>query len=40
MGAYGLGDSKYDHSPDEQVPVAEFMRAVGVLKLALPRIMA
>jgi LysW-gamma-L-lysine carboxypeptidase len=39
MGAYGPGDSRYDHSPDEQIPVAEFLRGVEVLKLALPRIM-
>jgi LysW-gamma-L-lysine carboxypeptidase len=39
MGAYGPGDSRYDHSPDEQIPVAEFLRGVEVLKLALPKIM-
>jgi len=39
MGAYGPGDSKYDHSANEQILVAEFLRAVEVLKLALPRIM-
>jgi LysW-gamma-L-lysine carboxypeptidase len=39
MGAYGPGDSKYDHSSNEQIPVSEFMRAIDVLKLALPRIM-
>ncbi|MDR3255298.1 MAG: M20/M25/M40 family metallo-hydrolase [Synergistaceae bacterium] len=39
MGAYGPGDSKYDHSPDEQIPIPEFLRGVEVLKLALPRIM-
>jgi LysW-gamma-L-lysine carboxypeptidase len=39
MGAYGPGDSKYDHSANEQIPVAEFLRGVEVLKLALPRIM-
>jgi LysW-gamma-L-lysine carboxypeptidase len=39
MGAYGPGDSKYDHTPDEQIPVAEFMRAIDVLKRALPGIM-
>lgn len=40
MGAYGPGDSHYDHSADEQIPVAEFLKGVEVLKLALPRIMA
>jgi LysW-gamma-L-lysine carboxypeptidase len=39
MGAYGPGDSRYDHSSDEQIPVAEFLRGVEVLKLALPKIM-
>jgi LysW-gamma-L-lysine carboxypeptidase len=39
MGAYGPGDSRYDHASDEQISVAEFMRAIDVLKLALPRIM-
>lgn len=39
MGAFGPGDSHYDHSADEQIPVAEFLRGVEVLKLALPKIM-
>lgn len=39
MGAYGPGDSHYDHSPTEQIPVSEFLKGVEVLKLALPRIM-
>jgi len=39
MAAYGPGDSKYDHSSNEQIPVAEFLRGVEVLKLAIPRIM-
>ncbi|MDR1515596.1 MAG: M20/M25/M40 family metallo-hydrolase [Synergistaceae bacterium] len=39
MGAYGPGDSRYDHTPDEQIPVSEFLRGVDVLKLALPKIM-
>jgi LysW-gamma-L-lysine carboxypeptidase len=39
MGAYGPGDSKYDHSATEQIPVAEFLKGVEVLKLALPKIM-
>jgi LysW-gamma-L-lysine carboxypeptidase len=40
MGAYGPGDSKYDHSANEQIPVSEFLKGVEVLKLALPRIMS
>ena len=40
MGAYGPGDSHYDHSPDEQIPVSEFLKGVNVLKMALPRIMS
>jgi LysW-gamma-L-lysine carboxypeptidase len=39
MGAYGPGDSKYDHSSNEQIPVAEFLSGVKVLKLAIPKIM-
>jgi LysW-gamma-L-lysine carboxypeptidase len=39
MGAYGPGDSRYDHSANEQIPVSEFMKGVEVLKIALPRIM-
>lgn len=38
IGAYGPGDSHYDHSSNEQVPVAEFLKGVEVLKLALPKI--
>lgn len=39
IGAYGPGDSKYDHSSNEQIKVSEFMQGVEVLKLALPHIM-
>jgi LysW-gamma-L-lysine carboxypeptidase len=39
MGAYGPGDSKYDHSSNEQMPISEFLKGVEVLRLALPRIM-
>ncbi|GHV29311.1 N-acetyl-ornithine/N-acetyl-lysine deacetylase [Synergistales bacterium] len=39
MAAYGPGDSKYDHSSNEQIPIAEYLRGIEVLKLALPRIM-
>lgn len=40
MGAYGPGDSHYDHSPNEQILVSEFLKGIDVLKLALPKIMA
>lgn len=40
MGAYGPGDSHYDHSPNEQIPVSEFLKGVEVLGRALPRIMS
>lgn len=40
MGAYGPGDSRYDHSHNEQIPVSEFLKGVDVLKRALPRIMS
>ena len=40
MGAYGPGNSMYDHSSDEQIPVSEYLKGIEVLKLALPRIMA
>lgn len=39
MGAYGPGDSIYDHSSNEQIPVSEYLKGIEVLKLALPRIM-
>ncbi len=39
MGAYGPGDSKYDHSSNEQIKVSEYLRGIEVLKLALPRVM-
>lgn len=40
MGAFGPGDSKYDHSSNEQIEIKEFLRGVEVVKEALPRIMA
>ena len=40
MGAYGPGDSRYDHSSDEQIEIKEFLRGVEVIKKALPKIMA
>jgi LysW-gamma-L-lysine carboxypeptidase len=33
--AYGPGDSSLDHTPDEHVDIAEFLRAVDVLEAAL-----
>jgi len=33
--AYGPGDSSLDHTPDEHVEVAEYLRAIDVLELAL-----
>ncbi len=35
--AYGPGDSSYDHTPDEQITLAEVERAVDVLAEALSR---
>ena len=40
MGAFGPGDSKYDHSSNEQIEIKEFLRGIAVVKEALPRIMA
>ena len=37
MLAYGPGDSSYDHTPDEQIELAEVERAVDVLAEALGR---
>lgn len=39
MAAFGPGDSRFDHTADERVPIAEFMKGVEVLKRALPMIM-
>jgi LysW-gamma-L-lysine carboxypeptidase len=33
--AYGPGDSNLDHTPDEHVEIAEFLRAIDVLETAL-----
>lgn len=30
--AYGPGDSRLDHTPNEHVSVGEFLRAIGVLE--------
>ena len=32
MGAFGPGDSKYDHSSNEQIEIKEFLRGVEVVK--------
>ncbi|MDO5114806.1 MAG: M20/M25/M40 family metallo-hydrolase [Synergistaceae bacterium] len=40
MGAFGPGDSKYDHSSNEQIEIKEFLRGIDVVKAALPRVMA
>ena len=34
VATYGPGDSSLDHAPDERLPLAEFDRAVSVLKTA------
>ena len=39
MGAFGPGDSKYDHSSNEQIEIKEFLRGVEVVKGALPKVM-
>ncbi|MCF0248402.1 MAG: M20/M25/M40 family metallo-hydrolase [Synergistes sp.] len=39
MGAYGPGDSRFDHSSNEQIEIKEFLRGVEVVKHALPKIM-
>jgi LysW-gamma-L-lysine carboxypeptidase len=36
--AYGPGDSNLDHTPEEHVEVAEYLRAIDVLELALRQI--
>jgi LysW-gamma-L-lysine carboxypeptidase len=36
--AYGPGDARYDHRPDEQIPLADFERAVQVLTTAIKRV--
>jgi len=33
--AYGPGDSSLDHTPEEHVELAEYLRAINVLELAL-----
>lgn len=36
--AYGPGDSRLDHTPEEHVEVAEFLRAIDILEHALHRL--
>ncbi len=36
--AYGPGDSAYDHTPDEQIELGEYLRAIRVLTDALQRL--
>jgi LysW-gamma-L-lysine carboxypeptidase len=38
--AYGPGDSSLDHTPDEHVEVAEYLRAIDVLELALRQLVS
>ena len=35
IGAYGPGDSTLDHTPDERLVLAEYLRAIEVLQTAL-----
>jgi [amino group carrier protein]-lysine/ornithine hydrolase len=37
--AYGPGDSSLDHTPDEHVKVAEYLRAIDVLEAALRQLL-
>ena len=39
MGAFRPGDSKYDHSSNEQIEIKEFLRGIEVVKGALPKVM-
>jgi len=36
--SYGPGDARFDHTPDEQIPLAEFERGIEVLVSAISRI--
>jgi acetylornithine deacetylase/succinyl-diaminopimelate desuccinylase-like protein len=33
--AYGPGDSRLDHTPQEHIPIAEYIQAIDVLELVL-----
>ena len=37
--AYGPGDSTLDHTPEERLHLDEYLRAIAVLRQALPRLM-
>lgn len=37
IAAYGPGDSRFDHTPDEQIDLDEYLRAIQVLQGALRR---
>lgn len=39
IAAYGPGDSSLDHTPNEHVPLDEFIRSVEVLAKAIPEIL-
>jgi LysW-gamma-L-lysine carboxypeptidase len=36
--AYGPGDSQLDHTPDEHLPLSEYLQAIAVLQNALGRL--
>jgi LysW-gamma-L-lysine carboxypeptidase len=36
--AYGPGDSSFDHAPDEHIEIAEYLRAIEVLEVALRQV--
>ncbi len=38
MVAYGAGDSQLDHTPNEHVEIAEYLKSIEVLKVALERL--
>jgi LysW-gamma-L-lysine carboxypeptidase len=38
MLAYGPGNADFDHRPDEQLPLAEYQRAIDVLRAVLVRL--
>ena len=38
--AYGPGDAALDHTPQEHLDLDEYLRAIAVLREALPRVMA
>ena len=38
--AYGPGDARFDHTPDEQIELAEVETAVEILTMAIERIAA